>query len=80
MGPAVRLGASDGRQQLGLDPGSLGATGGFGAGEELGKETLEEAVPCLCTHGTRASSESQILEVQGRGEEALPVYAGPSCF
>lgn len=80
MGSAVRSGASDRRQQLGLDPGSLGAMGGLRAGEELGKETLEEAASCLCTHGTWASSESQILEVQGRGEEALLVYARPSCF
>lgn len=63
-----------------LDPGPLGAMGGCRAGEASGKETLKEAVLCLCTHEIWASSESQIQEVQGHGEEALLVYARPSCF
>lgn len=64
----------------GLDLGSLGAMGGCGAGEDLGKETLKEGMSRLCTCGIRMSSESQILEVQGHREEALLVPARPSCF
>lgn len=63
-----------------LDQGSVGASGCCGAGEEPGKETLKEAESDPHTHGIQASSESQILEVQGHREETLLAHAKPSCF
>lgn len=48
--------------------------------EELGKETRKEGTPSPRTRGIQASSESQILEAQGHGEEVLVLHARPSCF